>query len=383
MENSRQSFQYSPLYVLRGAACLMILAFHVWNPGLILPKWLALYPWLFIPNGYLGVWIFFILSGYLIGKGFFSHRYVFSPKGILLFYKRRFLTLAPLYYSIVLLLFLPLTHINWPLFMDFLMFRASSHINEFYLGYLWTISSVMQFYLVAPVFYGAFLWLSRKRISPITTGMLIFTYIVLSRLVAMLWYTPETGSDYTVFIYASPFLNGGLFLSGFFISSLLYGDGKHALARLSLNAKAKRWFWRCQLILFILTNYWLLQLLYRYSLSFAWWYTIVITPLIALNICLVIYLIERESSSPVRRPALQVYGFSRISVTIFRFLTIVGVYSYSLYIFHVPFIYLSDLNCFPSGCLPEMFVVFFALTVLCGLAFAFVIESKKCHLVRE
>lgn len=52
-----------------------------------------------------GVWIFFLLSGYSIGYGFFTNRYnLYDASGKLSlrkvggFYARRFLKIAPLYY---------------------------------------------------------------------------------------------------------------------------------------------------------------------------------------------------------------------------------------------------------------------------------------------
>ena len=68
-------------------------------------------PFIFMTSlpAWAGVWIFIILSGYLMGKGFIQHRYHFihtqrSPLIELLnFYYKRFLKLAPLYYFYCLL----------------------------------------------------------------------------------------------------------------------------------------------------------------------------------------------------------------------------------------------------------------------------------------
>lgn len=54
--------------------------------------------WLLYTPAWAGTWIFFILSGYGIGCGFYSGKYELSVKGIFQYYTRRLFAILPLYY---------------------------------------------------------------------------------------------------------------------------------------------------------------------------------------------------------------------------------------------------------------------------------------------
>jgi peptidoglycan/LPS O-acetylase OafA/YrhL len=78
-----------PLLILRGIACLMVVVSHC-NP----PRHSIIYQnydfsWLIFAPGYVSVWIFFCLSGYLIGKAFYLERYQINPSGVLNFWRNR------------------------------------------------------------------------------------------------------------------------------------------------------------------------------------------------------------------------------------------------------------------------------------------------------
>lgn len=77
----------NPLLYIRGLACLMIIWRHVVPPT----HWVSIFgvDLSFISNfsGSFGVFIFYVLSGYSIGYGFFSGRYhTSSLKNILHFF---------------------------------------------------------------------------------------------------------------------------------------------------------------------------------------------------------------------------------------------------------------------------------------------------------
>jgi peptidoglycan/LPS O-acetylase OafA/YrhL len=70
-----------PLLVLRGLACLMVTIIHCNPPrNSILFHGLDL-SWLCFSNGLVAVWIFFCLSGYLMGKAFYTGRYRLTRQG--------------------------------------------------------------------------------------------------------------------------------------------------------------------------------------------------------------------------------------------------------------------------------------------------------------
>ncbi|CAO4380343.1 unnamed protein product [Caenorhabditis nigoni] len=149
---------------LRGVAILFVLAYH-------------LYPALFV-NGFLGVDIFFVISGYLMAKNLTKSK-LESIFDFFKFYYRRFRRILPLYYLVIFVtlvlvhlylgdfwwytnrryslasLFLVtnqlIIHDSADYFREFL--ADGSSLNAFI--HLWSLGVEMQFYLLVPfIFFG-------------------------------------------------------------------------------------------------------------------------------------------------------------------------------------------------------------------------------------
>ncbi len=85
-------FVLDELLVIRGLAALCVLSFHFTLARTdILPDSIQWLTWF---DGLAAVNIFFVLSGYLITKVFLTGKYELSLKGILKFYKTRFIRIA-------------------------------------------------------------------------------------------------------------------------------------------------------------------------------------------------------------------------------------------------------------------------------------------------
>ncbi|CCD71441.1 Acyltransferase [Caenorhabditis elegans] len=149
---------------LRGIAIISVFLFH-------------LLPNLFF-NGFLGVDIFFVISGYLMARNLTKSKLT-SIRDFLEFYYRRFRRILPLYYLLIFLIIIMvhlwLPYILWEnsnrysiasLFLMtnqlvihdqadyFNSFRAeSTAINAFL--HLWSLSLEMQFYLLVPCIFFA------------------------------------------------------------------------------------------------------------------------------------------------------------------------------------------------------------------------------------
>ncbi len=114
---------------IRGLAAIAVLFEHTWTP--------------FLGMGRTGVWMFFILSGYLLSQPF-----VANPARILdghyttQYFIRRLKRIIPMYWFTVLIMFAfnGKTH---ELFSHFLFLKAEGH--------LWTIPQEMFFYLLLPL----------------------------------------------------------------------------------------------------------------------------------------------------------------------------------------------------------------------------------------
>lgn len=162
------SFREQPGYVdmlliLRGLAALGVLVAHCLNTGELslgayraahLPQsgWLAGIAAMLVPStGINFVLFFFVHSGYLIGKVFFTDRYALDEPGILRFYRGRVLRLAPLlWFHMIVLLALGLNE-RWGLARfagEALFFGNYTGVGVN--GVTWSLAYEMQFYLLAP-----------------------------------------------------------------------------------------------------------------------------------------------------------------------------------------------------------------------------------------
>lgn len=154
--NITNNIRYMPqLDGLRAIAILGVLPVHFLSHSDI---WLHAY----IDTGDLGVKLFFVLSGFLIGSTLLTARGKIeagknSIKSTLVnFYIRRSLRLFPLYYLYLLLSFFLIPGVREYIFW-FLTYTQnilfSNHMEVFssFLGHLWTLAIEEQFYLIAPI----------------------------------------------------------------------------------------------------------------------------------------------------------------------------------------------------------------------------------------
>lgn len=144
------------LDVLRGVAIALVIGFHFW-PTLL-------------PFGWVGVDLFFVLSGYLIGGILLDN--VGTPGLFSVFYARRAFRILPLYW---LLLLVALTQkLDQPLWwylgfgQNFGWIIKRSFPNGYPLSVTWSLAFEEQFYLILPALIAflprrwliAFLWAS-------------------------------------------------------------------------------------------------------------------------------------------------------------------------------------------------------------------------------
>ncbi len=175
--------EYDPLLILRSIACFMVLIGH----GLMINFATPNLPSLITNNSFIGlltaspwggVWIFFTLSGYLMGKAFFLGRYELNKIGILNFYRNRLLRILPIYFVAVLIVCI----FNYSKIFygsDFVsLVRVISVDDDGLLpispiGSLWSISTEMQFYLMAPIMFWLINTILRKRTILLSIGFFI------------------------------------------------------------------------------------------------------------------------------------------------------------------------------------------------------------------
>ncbi len=132
----QQNTRSAPLDGLRGIAILSVLIIHL--EGYAGP-WAHLLPRSFLVvsrNLWIGVDLFFVLSGFLITGILLDSRTEPARKAITSFYARRILRIVPLYYCVCLVVFVVLPAISGTL-------RTSWHGPE-YLSYVLFVSNLLQ-----------------------------------------------------------------------------------------------------------------------------------------------------------------------------------------------------------------------------------------------
>jgi peptidoglycan/LPS O-acetylase OafA/YrhL len=222
-----------PLLALRAFACLIVVFLHCYGT---LPQkdWANILnvktynlSWLFHAPAWVGVWVFFCLSGYLMGKAFYTGRYSSDGLGTLNFWKNRIIKIWPLYFFNLLVMFIFVSpqilkpeHFGDIFKMLTFTYQGDLSINPN--GALWSISTEFQYYLIAPVIFLLFfpLLTSVKRI--------FFTWAIILLIEAILRYTiwSSLGQNPSIVywaetIYKPLYINMDFFISGFLVNSLL------------------------------------------------------------------------------------------------------------------------------------------------------------------
>ncbi len=216
------------LLILRGIACLAVVIWHVGPPKYYLMISGHNLSWLTYPSGIVAVWIFFILTGYLMGKVFITGKYLLTFSGIKKFYINRIKKVVPLYYLNIFILAIfihpDFLKLKFDTFIKLLTFRANNFwpIMDFNAN-LWTISTLVQFYIAVPLVYFIFRrFLSKSIYFKYVIGLLIILGGLGIRFLIASFYHVYDAETYTIFIYTNLIANIDFFLFGFFLNILIY-----------------------------------------------------------------------------------------------------------------------------------------------------------------
>ncbi len=153
-DTSTSGTKFDALDGLRGIAVLTVFLSHTSGAGQAITPWTN-----FHGTGHLGVYLFFVLSGFLLGYSLL-HRPIHFGR----FYLRRFFRIAPLYYAVV-------TAVYWVQRVTRHKDTTSLFIGNKWRGYVahllfyqgnsvfWSVAAEFEFYFVLPFFV---LFLNRK-----------------------------------------------------------------------------------------------------------------------------------------------------------------------------------------------------------------------------
>jgi peptidoglycan/LPS O-acetylase OafA/YrhL len=228
--DSTSSNRIDALLSLRGVACLMVILGHcrVPNYSIVVATGIDL-SWMLVSSGAIAVWIFFALSGYLMGKAFYSGRYRYSRRGVLQFWRNRAVRIVPLYAFVVSFeaLFMHpevLQPENWYVLGHIFTFTYQNFIST--IGFnptLWSLSVEVQFYLLVPLIYGV--------VRSITTLRAIASVMALSLWVVFFIKLNVWNTGYPAILYRESYpaihwymtlwCSLDIFLIGFLLNPLL------------------------------------------------------------------------------------------------------------------------------------------------------------------
>jgi peptidoglycan/LPS O-acetylase OafA/YrhL len=182
-----------------------------------------------VVNGALGVDLFFVISGFLMGSILFAEMKKSGGLQCSRFYIRRFLRLIPVYTAAILLaLYLMHGRPGAPVWGNAENFWANLlYVNNFlpiakqYIGWCWSLAIEEQFYIILPTFILLFMALGKGRLRILAVFMLLsvairFTVINYTGIVPPYRaapYTPAWNSWFDL-IYDKPWMRFGGLLAG-------------------------------------------------------------------------------------------------------------------------------------------------------------------------
>jgi len=266
---------------LRGVAVLWVMVFHyfVLRDGKfddafieLVKSWTPLEA--FVRNGYLGVDLFFLITGFLLILPWYRHADAgLPPPDWRSFYARRARRIVPAYYVQLVFLFfvvLPLLHPRiWIQSTPFVTFNLGAHFTFLHYtspltsssmtvnGALWTLAIEMQYYLLLPLVAPLFVrWPWRS--------------LVAAFLIAAGWRWLPDATCFATNLSGFLAKCGVLILPA--VVALLWYDAKMCrfLCSHSRMLHARMWYWAVNLILLALTGYVLIDSILAFRLMERW-----------------------------------------------------------------------------------------------------------------
>jgi peptidoglycan/LPS O-acetylase OafA/YrhL len=360
---------FDGLLALRGLACSIVILMHCLSPAV--RKTLQVrnidFSWIFFGHGFAGVWIFFTLSGYLMGKAFFTQRYDLSYQGFSKFYRNRAIRIFPLYYFVLFfqtILVYPnaLRIENWGYMLKPLTFTLALVPGNLVNGSLWSLSTEVQFYLLVPFIFLA----TRKLVHRSKLFVLVVMLGVAVSFIGirgLIWYSLRDAmlADFWLYvrhIYYPLVTNLDLFLLGFLMNALFQNQhvGKPGhlgifgyLPRKVSKAWGRLHQWiraNCHLLGILLIAVFYLATSHHLYFQEQWnsptrsftgfrtaMTSLFLPSLTALVVCLFIGAFEGWGQSEYRMAALSPSILLKQPI---RCVEILGILSYGLYVWHIP-----------------------------------------------
>ena len=379
-----------PLLALRAFACLLVLAMHCYG-ALPQSNWEKVWlindhnlSWLLYTPGQVGVWIFFCLSGYLMGKAFYTSRYPISRLGILNFWRNRILRILPLYYFNLLLLFIFVTPTilkpeNWEFIYRMFVLDYQEDLPYNPNGALWSVSTEFQYYMFAPFVFVILNQFVKTNKRILLTLVLCILFVLLARTVFWLELRPSIFL-WQEAIYHPLYFNIDLFVTGFLINPALRNQVKtnsiHSFYK-SINR------YKLILLIMILGAFYLVSAYISYNTfvetrqEYQDLFVLGLPVLTGLTTAFVIYNCEYDRvivCAHLKNEKLSVSACLRNPL---RIVEVFGILTYGIYIWHSPLLESIEKVFYlpiPLNDLLLKFIVVFVLSTLLASITYFTIE---------
>ncbi len=211
------------LLAIRAIACFFVVVAHCSPPRDAIVFQGYDLSWLMFAAGGMYLRTFFCLSGYLMGKLFYTGRYQLSLEGILKFWRNRVLRVFPLYYFaalfLIVFMYTGLLKIeNWGYLIRIFTFTYNHALPPDFNRPLWSLSTEVQFYLLAPFIYSFVRERFTKPRQIYTAAIIVILVTSLLRL--PVWIT-DLRSDVITYWYTPLVSNLDMFMCGFLLNPLI------------------------------------------------------------------------------------------------------------------------------------------------------------------
>ena len=211
------------LLMIRGLACGLVFVMH---SGVIFKHDFSYshsrWAWILESPAWLGMLLFFTLSGYLMGKGFYAGKYDLSRSGVTLYLRNRFLRIFPLMFVVGLLAIIwqaPQVLSAPQVAVRLLLFEFNgSGEGSATIGAFWSLSTEWQYYLLVPAAFAIALAASRlfiptpKVLLPVATLVVLGVGVINRHYV---WTYHGGDLSWPSYIFPTLFGNIDVFLLGF------------------------------------------------------------------------------------------------------------------------------------------------------------------------
>lgn len=306
---------------LRAYALLCVMGIHsmiVINS--ICPKMTTTWNWYIFTPAWVAMGMFYILSGYLLGKGFYSNKYKTDINGIISFYITRLIRILPMYLFFILTMFIfvvpdQIFVLKEKILIPLLTFTYSGDPGVVGIGATWFISTIFQLYLIAPLFYKFIITKINRKYH-----IIVFLLLLLYGLIYRICGCEHLHLDWYKQIYTPAWVNIDYFFTGMLINSFTQN---------SINTKIKDVCRPISLVCLFSFTILLMHQWYSGHINFQRVYAPTFTILI-----FILIFWSWDSTNRIKSSKLT---FRNLMKNPLRILDCLGILSFSFYLYHTVF----------------------------------------------